>query len=128
MNRKPCLLVLAALLLASVAASAATAPPAAAPTASEATPAAVSAATFEMPSLCQATASGLAAPLLHPAPRPLTTPNVCGACSTPICRGATEGGTCKIVGLKVYTCLNALGNSCSQDGLDECLCWNGPLP
>ena len=128
MKRKPCLSFLAAFLLASVAASAATAPQTAAPAAPEAAPATVGAAAFEMPALCQATASGLAAPLLNPAPRPLTTPSVCGACSTPICRGATEGGVCRIVGLTVYTCLNALGNSCSQDGLDACLCWTGPLP
>src|ERR1700733_54956 len=108
MNRKPCLLALAALLLAAVSASATPAPQAAAPAAA---PAPIAAAAVEAPGLCQATASSLAAPLLNPAPRRVTTPLVCGSCSTPICRGATEGGVCRIVGMAVSTCVNALGNS-----------------
>jgi hypothetical protein len=128
MKRKSCLLVLAALLLASAAAHATATPQAAAPQAPEAAPAVAAPFVPEAPSLCQAPASSLTAPLLNPAPRRRTTPAVCGSCGPAICRGVTEGSTCRIVGLTIYTCINALGNSCSNDGLDECLCWTGPLP
>ena len=30
-------------------------------------------------------------------------------------------------GMAVYTCIEALGNDCS-DGTPQCQCWNGPLP
>ena len=125
MKAKPCLLIRATLLLAGVAASAAPVPPAT--PAPDAALAAAASARPEAPALCQATASHLASPILGPAPRPLTV-QICGSCSTGGCAGVGEGSVCRISQGKVFTCLNALGNSCSSDGLDQCLCWNGPLP
>jgi hypothetical protein len=51
----------------------------------------------------------------------------CGSCSTPACRGVNYGSICMIRGMAVYTCIEALGNDCS-DGTPQCQCWNGPLP
>lgn len=103
-----------------VAAVAAPSVPAAAPTASPATaPAAPS-------PFCAAKLSTLKPPAFGtaPAPTPLSAFNVCGACSSPVCRGAHIGNGCGGYG---YSCQNVYGDECT-DFTNECYCWRGPLP
>ncbi len=82
---------------------------------------------FEAAGECQAKASMLATPMLTQRAKKLSGPGMCGSCSVPICRGVATGSECMIRGMDVYTCIPALGNSCS-DQTDQCQCWYGPLP
>lgn len=93
------------------------------PTAASATAPLVS----EPPGLCQAKASMLAAPVKQVPLAVRTAVSICGSCSQPVCRGVGEGAECRVVGQDVYTCIPALGNTCT-DGSDQCQCWYGPLP
>lgn len=54
----------------------------------------------------------------------------CGACSQSPCVGKNEGDRCVPTrpSSSVYSCQNAIGSTCPQDGNDICQCWTGPLP
>jgi hypothetical protein len=118
MKLRSLLLMVVSLLLIAGAAMAAPAPTSSAPElAAAAAPAAP---------LCIKNASKMKLPETIPAFMKAST-QLCGSCSTPVCRGVGYGSTCKIMNLKVYTCIEALGNDCS-DGTPQCQCWNGPLP
>jgi hypothetical protein len=78
------------------------------------------------PSLCIRNSTKANLPDLKPAFINAST-LVCGSCSTPTCRGVAYNSTCNIVGTKIYKCIAALGNDCT-DGTPQCQCWYGPLP
>ena len=108
-----CIPLLFLTILAAKAAMAATAAPA---------PSAPAAASF----LCALGQSAAAAPTFTASG--FTIP--CGACSQSPCVGKNEGDRCVPTrpSSSVYSCQNAIGSTCSQDGNDICQCWTGPLP
>jgi hypothetical protein len=134
MRSRSILSTFALLLLIGSLASAAAPVPAAVPPAAVEAPAAPAAALAAAPvaaptapsPFCAATLSALKPPAFGtaPAPTPLSGFNVCGACSSPVCRGAHIGNGCGGYG---YSCQNVYGDICT-DNNSECYCWRGPLP
>jgi hypothetical protein len=133
MRSRSILPTLACLLLIAALASAEAPVPAAVPAAAVAAPAApapLAAAPSAEPTapspFCAAQLSALQPPAFGtaPAPTPLSGFNVCGACSSPVCRGAHIGNACGGYG---YSCQNVYGDICT-DNHSECYCWRGPLP
>jgi hypothetical protein len=118
MKLRSLLLMVVSLLLIAGAAMAAPVPMSSAP--------GVAAAAAPAAPLCIKNASKAKLPETIPAFMKAST-QPCGSCSTPACRGVGYGSVCRISGMTVYTCIEALGNDCG-DGTPQCQCWTGPLP
>jgi hypothetical protein len=84
--------------------------------------------TGTLPFSCGANISKLAPPAVSSPVVNRSEGEICGACSTPVCRGVAWGsGGCNLRNPISYRCIDALATTCS-DGTPQCQCWSGPPP